>query len=302
MAGKVTAKSIREDIARSKAYANKNDYLRTLECLARAIRGLATSQVFGAEKFEIHAQLEEAMRDVNKMAMIKKLFPKGLNYQKGKEKPFYTTLIRLHKKLGEAMEKARLTKQRKRLSILDDNLIKAGALVKKGDQLEARKLYRKISENFQDIEGIDSDIGNRLAQFGMFPEAAEYLNKVLEKTPSDVRAHNALILCYEGMHEPDKALEAIKEAMRRVGASENLYVRMAKIYFEKREWGEVYNAAKSAFDRNPLNAEAEKLMKRAEPKIFSGKSGGAKPAAKGKGKAKPKKDSGGDKKTIDLNF
>ncbi|WP_239057793.1 hypothetical protein [Pseudodesulfovibrio sp. JC047] len=265
----MTAKEIREDIARARAYAKKSDYLRTLRCLANAIRGLMTRQVFGAEKFEIHAHLDEALRDLNKMKMMQKLFPKGLKYEKGKEKAFYQTLMRLHKKLGEAMEKARVAKIRKRLSVLDDNLIKAANLAQSGHQLEARKLYSKISEYFQDIDGINSDIGNRMAMSGMFSEAVPYLLKALETQNNDARAHNALILSYEGMHETMKAIAATKDAMRWLGPSESLYLRLAKLHLAQREWGDVYNNAKSALDRNPLNAEAAKLMKMAEPKIFS---------------------------------
>ncbi|QJB55099.1 tetratricopeptide repeat protein [Pseudodesulfovibrio sp. zrk46] len=289
---KITAKEIREDIARSRAYAKKSDYLRTLASLANAMKGLLTSQIFGAEKFEIHAHLDEALRDLNKMKMIRKLFPAGLKYQKGKEKAFYQTLMRLHKKLESAMEKARVTKLRKRLAVLDDNMIKAASLVKADQQLEARKLFRKISEYFQDIEGIDSDIGNRLTTFGMFAEAVEYLTKAIEVQQNDVRAHNALIQCYEGMNEVDKAMAAVKDAMRYVGASENLYLRMAKLHLTKREWSEVYNNAKAALDKNPLNAEASKLMKQAEPRIFA-KTGTAKTA---------KKADGGAKKAHDLSF
>lgn len=284
----ISAKTIREDIARARAYAKKNEYLRTLECLANALKNLVTSPIFGAEKFEIHAHLDEAMRDLNKMPMIQKLFPNGLNYQKGKEKAFYGKLIRLHKKLGEAMEKARVAKLRKRLGVLDDNLIKAEKLVKSDNQLEARKLYRKISEYFQDIDGIDSDIGNRLANFGMFPEAVEYLTKALEVQQNDVRAHNALILCYEGMEETDKAINAIKECMRYVGSSENLYLRLAKQHLKKREWGEVFNNASAAVERNPLNMEAKKLLKQAEPRVFAASNASPKQTSK--------------KKTHDLNF
>jgi tetratricopeptide (TPR) repeat protein len=268
-ANPISAKDIREDIARARAYAKKSDYLKTLKCLANAIRGLVTSQVFGAEKFEIYAHLDEALRDLNKMKMIKRLFPAGLAYQRGKEKAFFQTLVRLHGKLGEAMENARLTKMRKRLAVLDDNMIKAAALIKDGNPLDARKLYRKISEYFQDIEGIDSDIGNRLTMVGMFPEALEYLTKALEISPSDVRAHNAIILCYEGMNETNKAMEAVKEAMRRLGPSEGLYLRLAKLHLVKREWSEVYTNAQAALERNPLNSEAQKLVKKAEPRIFT---------------------------------
>lgn len=272
----MTAKEIREDIARARAYAKKNDYLRTLRCLANAIRGIISNKVFGAEKFEIQAHLDEALRDLNKMKMIKKLFPDGLQYRKGKEKAFFQTLMRLHKKLGEAMEKARVARLRKRLGVLDDNLIKAAKLIQAGQPLEARKLYSKIAEYFQDIEGIHSDIGNRMATFGLFAEAVPYLIKALETQNNDVRAHNALILCYEGLHETDKAMAAVKDAMRWLGPSENLYLRLARLHLQKREWGEVFNSAKAALDRNPLNSEAAKLMKQAEPKIFSGVKGAAK--------------------------
>ncbi|MEF2230960.1 MAG: hypothetical protein V3571_08530 [Pseudodesulfovibrio sp.] len=294
MTKKFTAKEIRENIARARSYANKSDYLKTLGCLAAAIKGLVTSQVFGSEKFEIYSHLDEALRDLNKMAMIKRLFPQGLNYSRGKERAFYQTLMRLHKKLQEATEKARLTKQRKRLSVLDDNLIKAEGLIKAGSPLEARKLYRKISEYFQDIEGINSDIGNRLAMFGLHAEAVEYLNKALAERANDARAHSALILCYEGMNEDEKAMETIKEAMRRIGASENLYLRLAKLHLKKREWGQVFNNAKAVIDRNPLNAEAQKLMQLAEPKIFSGKAQ-PKPAQQTAAAA-------GNDKDLDLNL
>lgn len=300
MSSNITAKEIRENIARARAYAKKSEYLKTLKSLASAIKGLITSQVFGAEKFEIQAHLDEAMRDLNKMKMIQKLFPQGIKYQKGKEKEFHTMLVRLHKKLETAMENARQTKIRKRLAVLDDNLIKAAKLIKAKQPLEARKLYRKISEYFQDIDGIDSDIGNRLATHGMFPEAVEYLSKALETAPGDVRAHSALILCYEAMHEVDKAMEAIIEAMRRIGASENLYLRMAKLHLKKREWGEVYNNAKSALDRNPLNGEAKKLMKQAEPRVFTTGGGAKGKAATANGKSGKKAPA--KKQVHDLNF
>jgi len=288
---KATAKDIREDIARARATAKKGDYLRTLYCLANALKNMLTSPVFGAEKYEIYAHLDEALRDLNKMPMIEKLFPKGLSYQRGKEKVFYVTLMRLHKKLGEAMEKSKVAKIRKRLRVLDDNMLKAAKLVQSGDQLEARKLYRKISEYFQDIDGINSDIGNRMSQFGMFAEAVEYLVKALETSKSDIRANNALITCYEGMNETDKALEAIQECMRWVGVSENLYMRTAKLQLKKREWGEVYNNAKAALDKNPLNAEAQKLMEQAEPRVFT-------TASSGNNNNKKK----APKKNHDLNF
>ncbi|WP_147822518.1 hypothetical protein [Salidesulfovibrio onnuriiensis] len=275
----VSAKTIREDIARARAYAAKNNYLKTLAALARALQALNGSQVFGREKFEVQALLEEAFRDLNGMQMIQKLFPKGINYARGKEKTAYITLKRLHEKLEEAMEKSKLARQRKRLSVLDDNLIKAQELIKKGDALEGRKIFRKASEYYTDIDGLDSDIGNRLLMGGLPGEAVEYFKKALDKYASDQRAHNGLIMAFEAMGEMEKAAEAIKDAMRRLGGTESLMFKLAKISLERRDWTEAYNNAKSVLERNPLNTEAAKIVKQVEPRIFG--SSGRKPGKKG---------------------
>lgn len=275
----VSAKTIREDIARARAYAAKDNYLKALAALARALQGLNGSQVFGREKFEVQALLEEAFRDLNGMKMIEKLFPKGIKYQRGKEKAAYVTLKRLHDKLEEAMEKSKLARQRKRLAVLDDNLLKAQELIKKGDPLEGRKLFRKASEYYTDIEGLDSDIGTRLLMGGLPGEAVEYFKRALDKYASDQRAHNGIIMAYEALGEMEKAAEAIKDAMRRLGGSESLQLKLAKISVERRDWSEAYNNAKSVMERNPLNTEAEKIIKQVEPRIFG--SAGRKPGKKG---------------------
>ncbi len=265
----VNAKSIREDIARARAYAAKNDYLKTLACLARAVNGVTGSKVFGREKFEVQALLEEAIKDLNGMKMIRKLFPNGLSYVRGKEKVFYQTLRRLHDKLKEAIEKSRIARQRKRLSVLDDNLIKAQDLIRNGDAIEARKIFRKASEYYTDIDGLDSDIGTRLLMGGMPGEAVEYLKRGLDRNGGDQRAHSGLIAAFEALGEMDKAADAVKEAMRRLGGSESLMLKLAKISFARRDWVEAHRQASGVLERNPLNADAKKIAKRVEPKIFS---------------------------------
>ena len=64
--------------------------------------------------------------------------------------------------------------------------------------------------------------------------------------------------------------------------------------------GQVYNNAKAALDRNPLNAEAMKMVKVAEPKIFSGTGGKAKTSAKPSSAEKTV--SKNDTDSHDLNF
>lgn len=278
----VTAKSIREDIARAKSYIARKDYLRTLEFLARAVKGVAASQVFGREKFEVQALLEEVFRDFNELSMIQRLFPKGLNYQRGKEAALYKTLIRLAAKLKAAMEKAKIAKQRERFAELDNMLLEAQKHLENQEHLEARKLFRKASDSYSDIPGINSDIGTRLMMGGLFQEAAEYLKRAIEQNGSDNRAHSSLIMCYEGLGEAGKAIDAVKDAMRRLGINESLEIKLAKLHLSRREWGEAHKYASSVTQKNPLNVEAEKIVKKTEPKIY-GRSGGAPKAGGGSG-------------------
>lgn len=278
-----TAKHIREDIARAKSYIARNDYLRTLESLARAVKGVAASKVFGREKFEVQALLEEVFRDFNEMSMIRRLFPKGLNYQRGKEVQLFRTLNRLAAKLKEAMEKARLAKQREHFAKLDDMLLQAQKYMEDQDYLEARKLFRKASDAFTDVPGLNSDIGTRLMMGGLFQEAAEYLKRAIEQNGSDGRAYSSLIMCYEGLGEAGKAIDTVKDAMRRLGVNESLEIRLAKLHLGRREWGEAYKYAASVMDKNPLNLEAEKIVKKTEPKIYG--SAGSKSKGGGGGKS-----------------
>lgn len=292
----VEAKQIREDIARAKSYIQRSDYLRTLQVLSRAVGGLVGNPVFGREKFEIQALLDECVRDFNDMKLIKKLFPAGVTYTRGKEKAFHGTLVRLYEKLKQAMDKAKLAKIRQRLEMLDTLLIEAGEQIKAKEPLEARKLFRKASEEFKDIDGIQSDIGTRMMQGGMISEAVEYLRAALDANRNDPRAHSSLITCYEVMNENDKAIEAIKDAMRYLGSSEGLQARLAKLYFAKRDWAEAHKYAQAVVEKNPLNMEAKKIVKKCEPKIFA--STGAKPASG----AKPGASSSKPKKSFNLDL
>lgn len=266
----VTSKSIKEDISRSRAAMKKNDYLKTLDGLAKGFAGFARAQIFGRDKFEIQVLLEEAMNELNGLAMIQRLFPQGMKYVKGKEMASAKVLMRLRDKLKVAMEKARVAKKREDLGRLDELLIKAGDLIKADDPLEARKLFRKAADEYgNEIDVLFSDIGTRLVMAGLFSESHEYLNRALEKRAADARAHNSMIMSWEGLGETDKAIDAVKEAMRRLGQTEALNHKLAQLYFGARVFTEAHKYATHALEQNPLNREAEKIIKKCEPKIFA---------------------------------
>lgn len=278
----VTAKEIREDIARSRAACQKGDLLRCLGCLRDAMAGLVGNKVFGREKFEIEALFEEALRDLNRMRTMQRVLPQGVQYVRGRERELHSRLSLLYAKLKEAIDRARLEKLRKRMLELDETLLAAQTHLKQKEEMEARKLFRRAAEQFAGQPGLLSDIGTRMLMGGLVGEAVEYLRKGLEENPRDERAHSSLIMCYEVLGQMDKVEEGIKSALRLLGPREDLYIRLGKVALARRNWSTVLNVAEAVLKKNPLNVEARKLRAQARPKVYgAGAQGGAsgRPAA-----------------------
>lgn len=296
----VSAKTVKENIARAKTYSARGDYLKCLNALSRALEQLITSKIFGREKFECEILLDEVLREVSDMDALKKVFPHGLRFKRGEERKLYNTVKKLRDKLQEVMERARIQRLRQEKMQIDELLIKAQEMLEQDQPMEARKLFRKVSEKYGESEpGLFSDIGTRMMQGGLFSEAIEYFERGKEAYPKDSRPYTGLINCYEGLGEAEKAEEAVMETMRKFGANESIYVKLAKIHVSKRNWSEAYDAAKAAMDINPLNTEAKKLMKQIEPRIYGRSGGGASGGAANSRGGSAKSESG---KGSDLNL
>lgn len=278
MAAAVSAKTIKEDMARAKSFVQRDEALKALRFLCKALEGLVQSQIFGREKFEISILISETLQDLMNMSTFKRLFPSGIPYDKGQEKALYNTLRKLHDRLEEAIEKARVERLRKKFEDLDNTLINAQEALKRNEPLEARKLFRKVAEEYPDQPGLLSDIGSRLVLAGLLQESLEYLKRASEVDPSDGRAISFLIMAFEGLAELDKAEEVVREALRRAGPNEGLQLKLAKLCIQKRNWNEAYSLAQSVLAANPKSIEAHKIVKKIEPKIYqsgTAPSGGA---------------------------
>ena len=266
-----TAKTIKENIARSKHYLGRGDYLRSLMALYTGLEQMTASQVFGREKIEIGILMDEALRELSGSPVFQKIFPNGIRYEKGKERELHERIRTLHDQLRERMETARVEKLRKQKLELDEMLLNAEGLLTKGEPLEARMYFRKAAELFGDEEdGLLVDIAQRMLKTGLFQEALEYVEAAREKTPNDPRVYSAHLRCLEALGENEQAEEVVRDALKRFGANESLYLRLARLMVIKRDWGEAHNAAKGALNLNPLSAEAQKIADETGKRIFSG--------------------------------
>lgn len=266
-----TAKTIKENIARSKHYLARGDYLRCLMAIYTGLEQIMSSQVFGREKFEIGILMDEALRELSGNPVFQKIFPNGIRYEKGKERALYERIRALHDQLRERMETARVEKLRKQKLELDELLLHAEGLLAKGEPLDARMFFRKAAEQFGELEdGLLVDIAQRMIKAGLFQEALEYVEGAKEKNPNDPRVYSAQLRCLEALNETEQAEEIVRDALKRFGANESLYLRLAKLMVLKRDWGEAHNAAMGALNLNPLSVEAQKIADETGKRIFSG--------------------------------
>ena len=289
-------KSIKENIARAKSYGQRKDYMRCLHALSLSLDELASSQVFGREKFEIGILIDEVFRQLMAMEELKRVLPRGMKYVKGQEKKLAAMLMKIHDTIKNALEKAAVEKVRKQKNQIDKFVLAGQKFLMEKNVKEAKKYFRKITEAFPAERGLLQDVGGRLVKSGFPADGVEYLERAIEKNPSDSRPYISLLLAYEMMTEQDKALAVIKDIVRRFGANESIYIRQAKLFLAKRMYTEAYDAAAAALKANPLNREAKKISDKLGPKIFGrGYTPGATASdMKGKssaGGAKGKKDS-----------
>lgn len=287
-------KSIKENIARAKSYGQRKDYMRCLHALGLSLDDLASSKIFGREKFEIGILIDEVLRLLLSMEELERVLPRGLKYTKGQEKKLAAVLMKIHDTIKVALEKAAVEKVRKQKNQIDKYVLTGQKFLIEKDIKEAKKYFRKITEAFPDERGLLQDVGGRLVKSGFPVEGVEYLERSIEKTPSDSRPYISLLLAYETMAEHDKALEVIKDIVRRFGANESIFIRQAKLFLAKRMYTEAYDAAAAALKANPLNREAKKISDKLGPKVFGRgykpgvTTGEAKKAKSGSGRSKEK--------------
>ncbi|WP_320006091.1 hypothetical protein [Maridesulfovibrio sp.] len=294
-------KSIKENIARAKSYGQRKDYMRCLHALSLSLDEMAASQVFGREKFEIGILIDEVIRQLLAMDELKRVLPRNLKYTKGQEKKLAAVFMKIHNTIKSALEKAVVEKVRKQKNQIDQYVLTGQKFLAEKDAKEAKKYFRKITDAFPDERGLLQDVGGRLVKSGFPADGVEYLERAIEKNPSDSRPYISLLLAYEMMAEQEKALEVIKDIVRRFGANESIYVRQAKLFLGKRMYTEAYDAAAAALKANPLNREAKKISDKLGPKIFGR---GFKPGATSKEiQAGKSAKSGKDKKeSMSLNL
>ncbi len=268
---RIAAKTVKEYIARSSAYAGKEETAKALANACEALKCLALSTViFGRERFETEALLRDLMAVLQELPEVSPLVRGKIPYAKGTEKKLYLLLDGIKKKIQADVDAKESQERRNREDRFIDAMGKAKMYVDRKEYPAARNILNRVCEEFADREGILLEAGRMFVDANLPLDALPFLQKSMEDNPREGRAYSLAVDCHLAAGDSAKAEALLKTILKQFGASPGVYIVMARIAVESRKWDKAYDALRWILDRDPQHAEAKKLMETVEPRMSVG--------------------------------
>lgn len=270
------AKKIREDIARARVALGRDELPRALGHLLDAVRALGAAQVFGREKAEVQAHLQDWLREFNRHPAVKSHYAaKGVHvtpyvkYKGGAEAALAGALAGLLDELENRDRQEAHRAEERRARHKEELLAGAQAALDAGELPKAKALLRRAGEEFGQEPGLLADCGQRLLRAGLFLDAGEMLERAVAQDPRDSRALAGAVQAYGAAREFPKVEALYLQALQTFGNHPRTLLHMARMYMEWRRFDDAYDCARKAREADPGLDEAQAIMDRAGRHIFT---------------------------------
>lgn len=256
---KITAKTIKEDLARSKSAYLKKEDLRCLATLASALKGFVSVKLPGNERMEIESHFREAFSNAGKIPRVLKFAPKGIPYLKGEEAKLFQYVAALYKKVQEDIEHESYEQMRERKLKIDQCIVKGQKYLDDGNLLEAQRNFREAVTLRVDEDGLFPLLAMRLMDKGHHKASLEYLRSAIETSPENARAHDLLVTAVLKSGETEAGLKLLAEAVKKTGQTPLMLASIAQLKGQAGRWAEALADAQAALAAQPELTQAAKL-------------------------------------------
>lgn len=265
------AKTVRENIARSKASLRRDDLPRALKIIADSLDIYSQIKVIGPLRYEIEVNLDEQLADICHHTTIMTMLPPGppgrpfiLRYIRGKEKMISTALRGLagilEQKKTDAAKEEVLKKERRKQAYL----AKGQELLDAGDTPRARAVLRRVADEFGKEKGIYLDIAERYRKANLPMEAAEMYELCMAEFPKTSSAWSGAIAMYRAMQEFEKVEKLYLRVLQQFGAHPLTLCNIAQFYLDWRKKDKAAEFAIRALQRDPNMAQAKAILQASE--------------------------------------
>lgn len=270
------AKRVRENLARAKRSLSKGEVQKSLVHVQAALKEMITAQIFGRDKFEVEVHLQEFLKEFNGHPEVKKYFSaKGIHvtpyvsFDRGKERDVLAFFEKTHKDMEAGEVEAEEAAANKREHRREELLERGQELLDAGEFPKGKAIFRRMVEEFPDVEGIKTDVGQRLLKAELFFEAGEILEEAVLENPRDSHALAFAVKAYKAAREYPKMEKLYKIALKTFGAHPKTLLHMAEMYLEWKKFDEAYDFAKQAYDADNSLDKAKEIVDVVGKRIFT---------------------------------
>lgn len=258
-------KEIRTRIGKAKVYLNKHQAVRCMAEVLGAIKIhiVCQKKLVGADKIEIEYSLDELLTGLNAFPELQPYISEPLGYKRGSERASYMQLLEMLKRISADMQSGapkenpeELEAKRKQLALL----AKLEEFLLKGDQMMVAAITRKLVAEGGNDSYLLMDMAERFYKGKDWQGVLQHALEAIKKNPQEMRAYKLAINAYRNLKEYEQALGLFKQALGVFGHHPNIYINLAKLYYE---WGKpkkAHDCARMALKLDPTLEEAQRMV------------------------------------------
>lgn len=262
--------SVTQNIARAKSQIKRDDPIRAMESLIRALELFQPDDIIGKARFEVEVNIIETINDLSRhpkvfsfLRNLTKSDKAMISYKPGEEGKLLAVLKVLRKALVETDAQVVRAAEAKVDERKNNLLEKAKGHLAAGESARGKGVLRLLAEEFGEQPGILYTVGELLAGATLPFDAAEFLEQAIEAFPKDSRAYGLLVATYQEVHEFEKAEAIYLKVLREFGNHPKTLLNLAKLYMAWNKKEKAFETAVQVLSKDPGNEEAKAIVEKA---------------------------------------
>lgn len=268
-------KSMRENLARARSYLRRNDMVRSLDAMCKAMREVVTARLFGQARYEVEVLIFEYVSELNKHPEIASFFQKRkihaapfVRYARGEEEELLERFESIYTGMRQEHEDHTQKRVERKLSKKSDLLERGKALMAQKDYPRGKGVLRRVVEGWGHEEGLTTDIALLFLEHQLYMEAVALFEQVIVQFPGDSRAYGGAVRCYKELHEFEKCEAVYLKALKQFGSHPRTLLNMAELYKRWRKLDKAYDYARRAVSADCTLKEARAMVEEMESRLF----------------------------------
>ncbi len=262
-------KTIRENLARAKAYLVRDDCERSLEAGLAAVREYMSIKIVGEAKFKLEVLIMEYVTELNRHHLIRDFFHANritkepfVQYARGQEKKLTERMETILHGLRYQAEQKNKEEEDKALARKEQQYNTGLELLSQGELPRGKAYLRRYAEEYGEEPGVTSDVANIFMKHQLYPEAAELFSKAIEDFPNDPKGYAGAVMAYTQTGPMEKVEEMYLLILRKFGPHPKTLLNFSKFYLSWRKREKAWDYARQALSKDSSLVEAKEIVEK----------------------------------------